>query len=461
MPRRKIQMGLIGKAGSRTRTFKQRKIGLQKKAFELAELCDVDVAVVVGADPGGGAPEVWEFGSAGVVDRYRRLPADRRAKHTHLGYLSAELDKEKAKLARERQQGPKALAPPAQKSLDGVDLEELLGSIDAALLATAQRRKALGMPEDDGGQLRQVAPDAGAPLVGDGFDDDMDAWVDELTWHGVVESQPLNANMMQQPAPGVQYINGVEPRPLNAGMMQQPAPGVQYINGVEPRPLNACMMQPAPGFQYINGGSLDMGLASSTSMAFPQQMRANGDNDHGQLRNTLLCPDYGFQYTDSNDGCLQMPMLSYGNAYDGCWFNQAMNPSLDITCNPVHTPLEYSSTATTGDCFTGVSAIGPDDGSFMDAGGYEYGTQCLADYFQCPDASQQLGVEPLHYFSDVAKGVCYYDLDEAGSCSSGSGRSQLFAQSHSSSGTLQFCSEQYQQSDVRVQASGVQEFWVR
>lgn len=77
------------------------------------ELCDVGVAIVVCAGPSGSAPDVWEFGSAGVVDRYRRLPADRRVKHTHLGYLSAELGKEKARLAREWQEGPKALAPPA------------------------------------------------------------------------------------------------------------------------------------------------------------------------------------------------------------------------------------------------------------------------------------------------------------------------------------------------------------
>ncbi|RCV42704.1 LOW QUALITY PROTEIN: hypothetical protein SETIT_9G237300v2 [Setaria italica] len=358
MPHRKIQMGLIGKLGSCTRTFK--KARLQKKAFELVELCDVGVAIVVCAGPSGSAPDVWEFGSAGVVDRYRRLPADRRVKHTHLGYLSAELGKEKARLAREWQEGPKVL-------LDGVDLEELLESIDAALLATAQRRKALGMPDDDGGQLRQAAPDAGVPLVGDGFDDHMEAWVDELTWHGVVESHPLNASMMQQ----------------LAVHQQRRATSVECWHDA------ACIQR----LQYL------------------QQMGGNGDNDHGQQHNTLLCPDYGFQYTDSNDysysdmnGCPQMLMPSNANAYDGCWFNQAMYPSLDITCNPMHMPPEHSTMGTTGHCFTGILAIGLDDGSFIDAGGYKYGTLCLADYFQCPDDSQQLGVEPLHYLSDVAEG---------------------------------------------------------
>ena len=183
-------------------------------------------------------------------------------------------------------------------------------------------------------------------------------------------------------------------------------------------------MQPASGVQYINGGSLeDMG-----GNQYLQQMGGNGENDcHGQrpwdtyqLHNTFLCPDYGFQYTDSNcsysgmAGCPQMPAVpSNAIAYDGCWFDQTMwgadesprdavvpaaeyyNPSLDITCNPVYMPSEHSG--------MGVSAIGLDGGGFMDAGGHGYGTQCLADYFQWPDAAQQYGDEPLHYLSDVAK----------------------------------------------------------
>ncbi|KAK8454328.1 hypothetical protein SEVIR_5G430700v4 [Setaria viridis] len=454
MPRRKIQMGLIGKAGSLTRTFNGRKEGLKKKARELAILCDVDVALVC-AGPRGGAPaDVWEFG-AGVIDRYRRLPADKRAKHTHLGYLNIELGKEKARLAKERQEGPKELASPSAAVLKGVNLEELLGSIDAALLATAKRRKALGMPDDGiagGGQLRQAAVvplEQGVRLAGDADLDDMEAWVDELTWHGV-EPHPLNASMTMQPASG----------------------GVQYINGVEPRPLNASMAQPASGAQYINSGSMCM-----AGNQYLQQVGGNGENAHGQLlpwdayqlHNTASCPDHGFfQYTGSNcsysdmSGCPQMPVPSNANAYNG-WFDQAMwgadesscdaavpveyhhQPSLHITGNPAYMPPEHSSMGTGGgDCFTGVSPIGL-DGSFMDASGHGYGTQCLADNFQCPDATQQFGVEPLHYLSDVAEGISYYD--------------DLGLFDHSSSGTVQFGSE-LSQSGVLDQDSGVQKFWL-
>ncbi|KAF8722974.1 hypothetical protein HU200_022117 [Digitaria exilis] len=474
MPRRKIELGLIEKASSRAKSLKQRKEGLQKKSYELEVLTGVDVAVVC-ANPGGGAPKL-EYGSAAVIDRYFRLPADKRAKHTHLNYLNVELGKEKARLAKERQEGPKALASPRKQEMSGVDLEELLASIDAALLATTQRRKALGMPDVvDGGQppVDAVVPlGEGVQLVGDdgGFDDDLEAWVDELTWHDV-EPHPLNASMMQPAAPaddGAQF----------------------YINGVEPRPFNSSMTQPASGVQYISGASLGMGGNPTPPL---QQMGGNGgENDHGQLawgayplhNNTVSFPDHSFQYTGSNNsyrdmdgsdhsfqytgnnnsyadmdgfqytgsnyysyadmdgGCPQMTMPSNANAYDGF-------------CNPVYMPPEHSSMGTDGDCFSGVSAIDLDGSSFMDASGHEYETQCLADYFQCPDASQHLGVEPLLYLSDVAEGICYYE-HEAGSCSSGG--SQPFVQSHSSSGSLQFYSEQ-SQSDARDQAPGVQKFW--
>jgi hypothetical protein len=453
MPHRKIEMELIGNAGSLTRAFNTRKKGLKKKARELSVLCDVDVALVVCAGHGsGGAPaDVWEFGSAGVIDRYRRLPADKRAKHTHLGYLNAELGKVRKELAEKRQKGPKELASPSAASLVGVDLDELLGSIDAALLATAQRRKALGMPDDGvaggSGEPRQAAVvplEQGVPLAADADFDDMEAWVDELTWHGV------------------------EPHPPNASIttMLPPSGGVQYINGVEPRPLNATMTQPAPGAQYINGGSMDM-----AGNQYLQQVGGNGENAHGQLlpwdayqlHNTVSYPDHGFlqntgsnssysdtngcphtpvpsnanagffQYTGSNcsysdmNGCLQMAVPSNANACNG-WFDQAMSGADESSCDAV-APVEYHHQRSLhitgnpacsgmgtgcGDCFTGVSPIGL-DGSFMDASGYGYGTQCLADYFQCPDASQQFGVEPLHYLSDVA-GISYYDdLDSRGS----------------------------------------------
>ncbi|KAG2571475.1 MADS-box protein AGL24-like [Panicum virgatum] len=156
IPRDKIDIALIDEAGSRARTLKRRRKGLKKKARELSKLCGVDIAVVCTGPGGGSVPDVWEFGSAAVIGRYRRLPADKRAKHTHLNYLNAKLGKvrkEQAKLAKQGQEGPKKLASPGAALLKGMNLEELLGSIDAALLATTQRRKALGLPDDASPQV--------------------------------------------------------------------------------------------------------------------------------------------------------------------------------------------------------------------------------------------------------------------------------------------------------------------
>ena len=81
MPRGKIQMSLIGDARDRAKAFARRKAGLVKKAKELTKLCDVDIALVVCAGPDG-APAVWESDPSVVIDRYRRLPADKRGRST-------------------------------------------------------------------------------------------------------------------------------------------------------------------------------------------------------------------------------------------------------------------------------------------------------------------------------------------------------------------------------------------
>jgi len=134
--------------------------------------------------------------------------------------------------------------------LKDLNLEELLASIDAALLATAERRKTLGVADDDGQQLGQVSSDAAvvpvvgqqgrAPFVGGDELDDIQAWVDELMW------------------------DGAEPLPLN----------------------NASMMQPASGvIQYINGGN-DVDMVSNHQCLQAQTLPGNGENGHGQLAPT-------------------------------------------------------------------------------------------------------------------------------------------------------------------------------
>jgi hypothetical protein len=85
MPRRKISMGLIPNRRLRVNTFAKRKDGLKKKARELAALCGVRVALVCACDgTGAGAADVWESDAGIVLDAYRHLPSEERAKHTHV-----------------------------------------------------------------------------------------------------------------------------------------------------------------------------------------------------------------------------------------------------------------------------------------------------------------------------------------------------------------------------------------
>jgi hypothetical protein len=81
-----------------------------------------------------GGPAVW-VSKDGVIQKYCALPPEKRAEHTHLNHANGELGKLKNKLARVRQGGPLPLQQWSE-ALNRMTLEELLGSIEAALLAT-------------------------------------------------------------------------------------------------------------------------------------------------------------------------------------------------------------------------------------------------------------------------------------------------------------------------------------
>jgi hypothetical protein len=146
MPRRKISMGLIPNRRLRVNTFAKRQDGLKKKARELAALCACD---------GTGAADVWESDAGVVLDAYRHLPSEERAKHTHVAYAEAELYKAETKLVRVRQEGPPALAPcdAGLYELSLGEAQRVLGAVDEALRAVNERRAALGLPLDDDGIL--------------------------------------------------------------------------------------------------------------------------------------------------------------------------------------------------------------------------------------------------------------------------------------------------------------------
>ncbi|KAI5002971.1 hypothetical protein ZWY2020_027621 [Hordeum vulgare] len=163
MPRGKTPTGLIENERKRGLSFKNRRRGLLDKADQLAVLCGVPVAVIC-ADPRGGAPTVAES-EEGVLARYRALPGVRRVGHAHRGYLEGLLVKERTKLARVRHGGPDALAAPhaelGRMTLD--ELSQLLGAVDAALAAAADRRRALGLPPtgDTGAVVETARVDSG------------------------------------------------------------------------------------------------------------------------------------------------------------------------------------------------------------------------------------------------------------------------------------------------------------
>ena len=170
-------LGLIRDRRARVETFGKRKDTLKVKAYELSVLCGVDVALVVAAADGDGdgpAADVWESTEGAVLARYRALDPEVRAQHTHRAYLEGGLGKEEAKLARVRQAGPTGLDP-WDKALDGIATEEeaqgLLEAIDAAIRATEDRMRALGLPVDgEDGVGAGVVLEGVAPLNFTGVD---------------------------------------------------------------------------------------------------------------------------------------------------------------------------------------------------------------------------------------------------------------------------------------------------
>uniref|UniRef100_A0A0D3ENE0 MADS-box domain-containing protein n=1 Tax=Oryza barthii TaxID=65489 RepID=A0A0D3ENE0_9ORYZ len=164
MPRAKTPMGLIPFPKKRAATFARRKETVMKMAKELSVLCDAQVAVVVG-DPGGGAAEKAAWESEEGVRAKRSL--------THREYLRGELRKQRAKLAKVREEGA---FKPWDDALDGIAEEEtrkLHKYLSDKIEAARARMEAMGLQlgdvddngvnGDDGGGLdlqQHVPPSA-------------------------------------------------------------------------------------------------------------------------------------------------------------------------------------------------------------------------------------------------------------------------------------------------------------
>lgn len=360
MPRRKIAMRFIDNTRARAATYASRTKGLRKKAEELATLCSVPVALVVCAAAGAGAaqapPLVWES-REGVLDRYRALPPEVRAQHTHRGYLEADLGKERAKHARVRQHGLGALADSDAALLNGMTLDEareLLEAVEAALVATTQRMEALGLPmttnDVEGGQeLEQFTfPDgldsAMMPGVGGNPLVDMDAGfqLQMLPYHGNNEF----AGQLEQPFSWDDRLLPMQQR--NGEMMAQPA---------------------SYGFQCTDANYL--GAAVATNGGYGQQM--------------------------------QPPV--YGNADHYGWTDLAMWNTTDESCNAALPPVGcYPSlgSGTDGVDFIGSTAV-PQHSALVTGGGNYINVQplgyAMGNGMGVNLASQQADCYATHHWS--------------------------------------------------------------
>ncbi|XP_062210048.1 uncharacterized protein LOC133911692 [Phragmites australis] len=401
MPRRKVSKGLIANRRVRASTFARRAEGLKKKARELATLCGVPVALVC-ADGEGGAADVWES-EEGVIARYRALPAEERARHTHRQYAEDGLGKEEAKLARVRQGGPAALVP-WDKALDGVTLEEaegLLGSVDAALRAANDRRRALGLPVDDNGAglLEGIAPlGRGSPPCVESNFVGVDGYVhapgnggEQIMWDNGFQPCRTGASMMQPAGYGFQQCTSNMDDYHLQRMPDMYGTNRLVWDAFQPR--DAGMTQPGYGFQST--GSTYVGMPGYQT----QQLRSVQPNlamwSTNEPSNAIVPAGYpsfdiGLSYMDS-------PAKHAGQGIGGCYL------SMGASGNFINAAPAQSLSMGTGDNFTNTATAQPLATSYgdnlMNASGCT--THWPAPQLQRAGTSQQSSLEQLHYLSDL------------------------------------------------------------
>ncbi|KAL6621301.1 hypothetical protein ACP70R_033733 [Stipagrostis hirtigluma subsp. patula] len=435
MARRKVSMGLIANRRVRAATYAKRKEGLKKKAAELATLCDVPVALVCASCPDAAAgADVWES-REGVLAAYRALPAEARAGHTLRAYVEGELGKEEAKLARVRQSGPAALAPwdPALDDLGAEELHRLLtDTIDAALRAVSERRRALGLPpvDDDDDVGRALLEREGVAL-------------------NVSDAVPL---ARAAPCAGTTNFADAD----GYLFAEQSGDGVHTGDGRYEQAMwaSAAVMRPVYDFQQCS---------RSADMMAPDMYGSNNNNvNHGrrlawdafQQRNAAATMQYGFQCDGSgrymgvngylmqtvpgNGGGAQPNLVMWATGEPRTAIVPAAYPSLDLGLSYMDTPAAHASQDTgdsnlamgaganfvdappalslamgTGGDFVGApparSLAMSFGGDMINAGSYI--TPWPAQQHQNADGSHQSGLEQLHYLGDLEDTHLHYLSD--------------------------------------------------
>lgn len=338
-------LGLIRDRRARVDTFGRRKETLKAKAFELSVLCGVDVALVVAAADGDGDAEadVWESTEGAVLARYRALDPEvrARARHTHRAYLEGGLGKEEAKLTRVRQTGPTALDPwPWDKALDGTataeEAQRLLEAIDAAIRASEDRMRALGLPVD------------GEDVVGPGAALEMIAPLDSAGVDGYPLHPPGGGDTYDNQAIwGNEGFNAYNFQQCTAGSSSAGMEGYQYDLQVAPE-------------MYTGSGHNNGRIATDAYMYQPPDA---GTMQHG----------YGFHQCAGID-CFGMPAGHQMQELPG-WGTAQANMAMWRTEEPRHAmvPVHYPSAQTGLSYMDTLAALGAQGGGGLS---FAMGTSC-------------------------------------------------------------------------------------
>uniref|UniRef100_A0ACD5ZFX3 Uncharacterized protein n=1 Tax=Avena sativa TaxID=4498 RepID=A0ACD5ZFX3_AVESA len=343
---RKIVMRLMENPRRRSKTHARRAKGIDKKAEELVKLCGVGVAVVIAEGAAGAVPRVWES-EKGVLDKYHALSPEIRAQHTLRNHLQEEICKDRAKLARVRQQGPIALADAPLDGITPAEAWELLETIEASLSATARRLEALGLPTG-GGQLEQIEADVVMPQIG----------------HDGSNARDMDIGFQIQMA-------SCPDKRGNVGRQLEEFPRDDRL-----RMHNADMPQPGFGFQCTGGN-----YSGPVDNYF--QMQAPG---YG-------CP--GGNYSDVVDSYGQMQAPGYG-CPSGNYSDQMQAPGYGCGGNYMGVVHSYGQMQASGYGFPGDNYLDAVD---------NYG-QMQDPSYDCPGLTTCYGVLPIgYYYPSLGMGV--------------------------------------------------------
>ncbi|XP_040992934.1 agamous-like MADS-box protein AGL15 isoform X2 [Juglans microcarpa x Juglans regia] len=156
MGRGKIEIKRIENANSRQVTFSKRRVGLLKKAQELAVLCDAEVAVIIFSNTG----KLFEFSSSGMkgtLSRYNKCldsPEAALVEYKAEKQDSKEVDVLKDEIAKLHMKHLRLLG----KDLTGLGLKELQQleqKLSEGLLSVKERKEQLLMEQLEQSRMQE------------------------------------------------------------------------------------------------------------------------------------------------------------------------------------------------------------------------------------------------------------------------------------------------------------------